>query len=96
LTNDITVAEAGDAREMNAILKDSRIDLVVLDIMLPGEDGIVSVEERMAAYSDSGDDATTTAALDVPSSALLAYSASQSASSDDLWSTILEAMDLAA
>ena len=49
--NDIVVAEAGDAREMDAVLRDSRVDLVVLDIMLPGEDGL-SICRRIRAVSD--------------------------------------------
>ena len=31
---------AADAREMDAILSGARVDLVVLDIMMPGEDGL--------------------------------------------------------
>ncbi len=49
--NDITVVEAGNAREMDANLRDARIDLIVLDIMLPGEDGL-SVCRRIRASSD--------------------------------------------
>ncbi len=49
--NDISVVEAGDAREMDEVLRDSRINLIVLDIMLPGEDGL-SVCRRIRANSD--------------------------------------------
>ena len=49
--NEITVAEAGDAREMDGVLRDSRVDLIVLDIMLPGEDGL-SICRRVRAGSD--------------------------------------------
>ena len=38
--NECRVSLAGHGREMERILEDSRIDLVVLDIMLPGEDGL--------------------------------------------------------
>ena len=32
---------AADGREMQKILADSKIDLIVLDLMLPGDDGLV-------------------------------------------------------
>ncbi|WP_375410219.1 response regulator [uncultured Methylobacterium sp.] len=38
--NDCRVTLAGDGREMDRRLVDSRVDLVVLDLMLPGEDGL--------------------------------------------------------
>lgn len=38
--NDCRVTLAGDGREMDKRLADSRVDLVVLDLMLPGEDGL--------------------------------------------------------
>jgi two-component system OmpR family response regulator len=38
--NDCRVTLAGDGREMDRRLADSRVDLVVLDLMLPGEDGL--------------------------------------------------------
>ena len=38
--NDMRVSAAGDGRDMDRLLKDGRIDLVVLDVMLPGEDGL--------------------------------------------------------
>jgi two-component system, OmpR family, response regulator len=34
------VSTAGDGRAMRKVLADSRIDLIVLDLMLPGEDGL--------------------------------------------------------
>ena len=34
------VSTAGDGRVMRKVLADSRIDLIVLDLMLPGEDGL--------------------------------------------------------
>ena len=34
------VSTAGDGRMMRKVLADSRIDLIVLDLMLPGEDGL--------------------------------------------------------
>lgn len=38
--NGLDVITAADARGARAILKDQSVDLVVLDIMLPGEDGL--------------------------------------------------------
>jgi len=37
--NDMRASAAADGKEMDAILQNGRFDLVVLDIMLPGEDG---------------------------------------------------------
>ncbi len=34
------VALAPDAKEMDAILERQRVDLIVLDLMMPGEDGL--------------------------------------------------------
>jgi two-component system OmpR family response regulator len=42
------VALARDAKEMDAILERQRVDLIVLDLMMPGEDGL-SVCRRLAA-----------------------------------------------
>ena len=36
----LRVSAAADGREMHACLKDNAIDLIVLDIMMPGEDGL--------------------------------------------------------
>ncbi|GJE57536.1 MULTISPECIES: response regulator [Methylobacterium] len=38
--NECRVSLAADGREMDRLLAESRIDLVVLDLMLPGEDGL--------------------------------------------------------
>ncbi len=38
--NDCRVSLARDGREMDRILADNRVDLIVLDLMLPGEDGL--------------------------------------------------------
>ncbi|TBW36579.1 response regulator [Siculibacillus lacustris] len=38
--NDFRVSVAGDGREMNRRLADGHYDLVILDLMLPGEDGL--------------------------------------------------------
>jgi two-component system OmpR family response regulator len=38
--HDFRVDTAGDGRDMRKILADARIDLVILDLMLPGEDGL--------------------------------------------------------
>lgn len=44
------VSQASDGREADAILASSRIDLILLDIMLPGEDGL-SICARLRAIS---------------------------------------------
>lgn len=38
--NDYRVSEASDGRSMNRVLAETRIDGIVLDLMLPGEDGL--------------------------------------------------------
>jgi two-component system OmpR family response regulator len=48
--NDLRVSTVGDGREMNRTLADARIDLIVLDVMLPGEDGL-SICRRLRAAS---------------------------------------------
>jgi two-component system OmpR family response regulator len=50
-TNDVRVATSADGREMDRALKENRIDLVVLDVMLPGEDGL-SICRRLRASSN--------------------------------------------
>ncbi|BBE73764.1 response regulator [Oharaeibacter diazotrophicus] len=47
-TNGCRVSLARDAREMDKVLAASRLDLVVLDVMLPGEDGL-SICRRLRA-----------------------------------------------
>lgn len=49
-SNDFRVSVAGDGREMERALDSSRIDLIVLDLMLPGEDGL-SLCQRLRAKS---------------------------------------------
>jgi len=49
--NGYRTTAAHDAREMDAALKAHHIDLVVLDVMMPGEDGL-SVCRRLRANSD--------------------------------------------
>jgi two-component system OmpR family response regulator len=49
--NDIRVSAAPNGREMDRVLKGGQVDLVVLDIMLPGEDGL-SICRRLRAESD--------------------------------------------
>ena len=39
-TNSCNVTTAADGREMDKALADHRVDLVILDVMLPGEDGL--------------------------------------------------------
>lgn len=48
--NECRVSVAGDGREMDRALAESRIDLIVLDLMLPGEDGL-SLCRRLRAVS---------------------------------------------
>ena len=50
-TNDIRVSTAGDGRALDRALGNNRIDLVVLDLMLPGEDGL-SICRRLRSSSD--------------------------------------------
>jgi two-component system OmpR family response regulator len=50
-SNDIRVAATADGREMDGALRDNRIDLIVLDLMLPGEDGL-SICRRLRASSN--------------------------------------------
>ena len=49
--NGLRVTSAKDAREMDDVLKTASIDLVVLDIMMPGEDGL-SACRRLRAQSE--------------------------------------------
>jgi two-component system OmpR family response regulator len=49
--NACRVSLAGDGREMERVLAASRIDLVILDVMLPGEDGL-ELCRRLRAVSD--------------------------------------------
>ncbi|GJE17394.1 response regulator [Methylobacterium marchantiae] len=48
--NECRVSLAGDGREMDRALADARVDLIVLDLMLPGEDGL-SLCRRLRAGS---------------------------------------------
>ncbi|MGZ5141514.1 MAG: response regulator, partial [Burkholderiales bacterium] len=48
--NDCRVSLAGDGREMDEAIQSGRIDLIVLDVMLPGEDGL-SLCRRLRASS---------------------------------------------
>jgi two-component system OmpR family response regulator len=48
--NGCRTSAAGDGRDMDRILADQRIDLIVLDVMLPGEDGL-SLCRRLRAAS---------------------------------------------
>jgi two-component system OmpR family response regulator len=49
--NGVRVATSANGREMDQALKSNRIDLLVLDIMLPGEDGL-SICRRLRASSN--------------------------------------------
>ncbi|MBI1202179.1 MAG: response regulator [Rhodopseudomonas sp.] len=48
--NDCRVSLLGDGRDLDRLLDDHRIDLIVLDLMLPGEDGL-SLCKRLRARS---------------------------------------------
>ncbi|PLX36430.1 MAG: DNA-binding response regulator [Hyphomicrobiales bacterium] len=48
--NQLRVSVAASAREMDEILRDAQINLIVLDLMLPGEDGL-SICRRIRATS---------------------------------------------
>ena len=48
--NDCRVSQARDGREMDRVLGDSRIDAVILDIMLPGEDGLTLCRRLRQAH----------------------------------------------
>ncbi len=49
--NDFEVLAANDGRQMDRMLADHRVDLIVLDVMLPGEDGL-SICRRVRATSE--------------------------------------------
>jgi two-component system OmpR family response regulator len=51
VANEFCVSTAANGREMDKTLETSRVDLVVLDIMLPGEDGL-SICRRIRANSE--------------------------------------------
>ncbi len=46
--NGLRVSVSRDAREMEQLLRNARIDLVVLDLMLPGKDGLTICREMRA------------------------------------------------
>jgi two-component system, OmpR family, response regulator len=45
------VSHAQDARAMDKIMKDAKIDLLLLDLMLPGEDGLSICRRLRAAHT---------------------------------------------
>jgi two-component system OmpR family response regulator len=49
-SNDCHVSVSGDGRNIERLLDDSRVDLIVLDLMLPGEDGL-SICRRLRTHS---------------------------------------------
>jgi len=49
-TNDVRVSVANGGRAMDKVLEESRVDLLVLDLMLPDEDGL-SICRRLRASS---------------------------------------------
>jgi two-component system OmpR family response regulator len=49
-TNACNVSTASDGREMDRVMADHRVDLLILDVMLPGEDGL-SLCRRIRAAS---------------------------------------------
>ncbi|WP_374373231.1 response regulator [Dongia sp.] len=44
----LSVSEAGNGREMQALLQRGQIDLVVLDVMMPGDDGLTLCRQLRA------------------------------------------------
>jgi two-component system OmpR family response regulator len=48
--SDLRVSVAASGRDMDRVLADARIDLIILDLMLPGEDGL-SICRRIRATS---------------------------------------------
>lgn len=49
--NGLRVSVAGDGREMRRVLAEAKIDLIVLDIMLPGESGLTLCGQLRATSS---------------------------------------------
>lgn len=47
-TNSCNVTTAADGREMQQAMADHRVDLVILDVMLPGEDGLTLCRKMRA------------------------------------------------
>lgn len=56
LKHGLRVSTAADGREMAAVLDDGAIDLIVLDLMLPGEDGLTLTRNLRANRSNQGRD----------------------------------------
>lgn len=48
----LRVTTAADGREMHAQLGDNAIDLIVLDVMMPGEDGLTLTRNLRAAKNN--------------------------------------------
>ena len=46
------VSTAADGRAMRQVLADGRIDLILLDLMLPGEDGLSLCRSLRAEFED--------------------------------------------
>ncbi|SHH37517.1 Response regulator receiver domain-containing protein [Bradyrhizobium erythrophlei] len=51
-TNSCYVTTANDGREMSRLMTDHRVDLLILDVMLPGEDGL-SLCRKVSAESQT-------------------------------------------
>jgi len=49
--NGLRVSVAAEGREMRRVLEEAKIDLIVLDLMLPGEDGL-SICRRLRGSND--------------------------------------------
>jgi two-component system, OmpR family, response regulator len=49
--NDCRVSSIGDGRNLGRVLEDDRVDLIVLDLMLPGENGL-NLCQRLRTHSD--------------------------------------------
>ena len=55
--HDFRTTAVGDGKEMRRIMERSHVDLVVLDLMLPGEDGLSLCRELRSRSQTAGDHA---------------------------------------
>jgi len=55
--NGLRATVAADGRQMRTFLEQNAVDLIVLDVMMPGDDGLVLCRELRAGKGDAGPDA---------------------------------------
>ncbi len=53
-TNGFTVSSVADGPGMRRVLKDGPADIIIMDLNLPGEDGLALTRQLRAAYGPSG------------------------------------------